>query len=50
MNLKQRLFYVGLGFAAGMFLALLVSIWFIRKYPPYMSGSEEPPIPAGVTD
>jgi ABC-type nitrate/sulfonate/bicarbonate transport system permease component len=44
MNLKQRLFYAGLGFAAGMLVALLVGIWMIRKYPPYMPDSAEPPV------
>jgi ABC-type nitrate/sulfonate/bicarbonate transport system permease component len=38
MSLKRKLLYVCLGFAVGMLVALLVGIWMIRKYPPYMPG------------
>jgi len=44
MNLRQRLVYAGFGFAIGLIVAIVVLIWLVRKYPPYLQNSEVTPM------
>lgn len=35
MSWKRRIFYVGLGFVAGMGLWVLAGVWLLWRHPPY---------------